>query len=142
MVHTAAAYYFCTAVAMHAVLQLFRSRFFIHTHTHITFQNVESWWIDRSVLPDLASVWRMSRLNRDWTTKPVSRDQILRHKRGQGNIHFPCSADHERDWQLYLADPYSAITVYVVTIRARTSLCCLSNEYMRRDGWPKFFSIP
>ena len=23
---------------------------------------------------------------------------ILRHERGQGNIHFPCSADHEQDW--------------------------------------------
>ena len=31
----------------------------------------------------------MSRLTRDGTTEPVSRDQILRHERGQGNIHFP-----------------------------------------------------
>ena len=37
------------------------------------------------------------------------RDQILRHARGQGNIHFPCSADHEQDWQPYPVDPYSAI---------------------------------
>ena len=36
----------------------------------------------------------MSRLTRDGTAEPVSRDQILRHVRGQGNIHFPCSADH------------------------------------------------
>ena len=37
----------------------------------------------------------MSRLTRDGTAKPVSRDQkILRRERGQGNIHFPCSADH------------------------------------------------
>ena len=35
--------------------------------------------------------------------------QILRHARGQGNIHFPCSADHEQDWQPYPVDPYSAI---------------------------------
>ena len=27
---------------------------------------------------------------------------ILRHERGQGNIHFSCSADHEQDWQPYL----------------------------------------
>ena len=33
------------------------------------------------------------------TAKTVSRDQILRRKRGQGNIYFPCSADHEQDWQ-------------------------------------------
>ena len=48
----------------------------------------------------------MSRLTRDGTAETVSRDQILRHKRGQGNIHFPCSADHEQDWQPYPVDPY------------------------------------
>ena len=51
----------------------------------------------------------MSRLTRDGTAEPVSRDRILRHARGQGNIHFPCSADHEQDWQPYPVDPYSAI---------------------------------
>ena len=51
----------------------------------------------------------MSRLTRDGTAEPVSRDQILRHAREQGNVHFPCSADHEQDWQPYLVDPYSAI---------------------------------
>ena len=35
----------------------------------------------------------------DGTAEAVSRDQILRHARGQGNIKFPCSADHEQDWQ-------------------------------------------
>ena len=51
----------------------------------------------------------MSRLTRDGTAEPVLRDQILRHARGQGNIHFPCSADHEQDWQPYPVDPYAAI---------------------------------
>ena len=51
----------------------------------------------------------MSRLTRDGTAEPVSRDQILRHARGQGNVHFPCSADHEQDWQPYPVDQYSAI---------------------------------
>ena len=51
----------------------------------------------------------MSRLTRDGAAEPVSRDQILRHVRGQGNIHFPCSADHEQDWQPYPLDPLSAI---------------------------------
>ena len=51
----------------------------------------------------------MSRLTRDGTVEPVSRDQILRHARGLGNIHFPCSADDEQDWQPYAVDPYSAI---------------------------------
>ena len=45
----------------------------------------------------------MSRLTRDGTAEPVSRDQILRH------VHCPCSADHEQDWQPYPVDPYSAI---------------------------------
>ena len=51
----------------------------------------------------------MSRLTRDGTAEPVSRDQILRHARGQGNVHFPCLADHEQDWQPYPVDPYSAL---------------------------------
>ena len=49
----------------------------------------------------------MSRLTRDGTVEPVSRDPILRHERGQVNIHFPRSADHEQDWQPYPVDPYS-----------------------------------
>ena len=61
----------------------------------------------------------MSRLTRDGTAEPVSRDQILRHARGQENVHFPCSADHEQDWQPYPVDPYSAICddhTYIHTI--------------------------
>ena len=49
----------------------------------------------------------ISRLTRDGTAEPVSRDQVLRHERGQGNIHFPCSADHEQDWPPYQVDPHS-----------------------------------
>ena len=49
----------------------------------------------------------MSRLTRDGAVEPVSRDEILRRERGQGNIHFPCSADHEHDWQPHPVDPYS-----------------------------------
>ena len=48
----------------------------------------------------------MNTLTRDETANLVSRDQILRRGRGQGNIIFPCSADHEQDWQPYPADPY------------------------------------
>ena len=49
----------------------------------------------------------MSRLTRDGTAEPVSRDQILRHEHGQENINFPCSADNEQDWQPYPVGPYS-----------------------------------
>ena len=48
----------------------------------------------------------MSRLTRDGTAEPVSRDQILRHERGQGSIHFRRSADHDQDWQPYPVDPH------------------------------------
>ena len=44
---------------------------------------------------------------RDGTAEPVSRDQILRRERGQGNIIFSCSADHVQDWQPYPVDPNS-----------------------------------
>ena len=34
----------------------------------------------------------MSRLTPDGKAEPVSRGQILRRERGQGDVHFPCSA--------------------------------------------------
>ena len=49
----------------------------------------------------------MGRLTRDGTAEPVSRDQTLGRERGQENINFPCSVDHEQDWQPYPVDPYS-----------------------------------
>ena len=48
----------------------------------------------------------MSRLARDGTAEPVSRDQIPTCERGQGDFHFPCLADNEQDWQPYPVDPY------------------------------------
>ena len=69
----------------------------------------------------------MSRLTRDGTAEPVSRDQILRHARGQGNVHFPCSADHEQDWQPYPVDPYSAIYVMTIHTYIYISYSCCHN---------------
>ena len=78
----------------------------------------------REYAPDSARDWRMSRLTRDGTTaEPVSRDKILRRERGQGNINFPCSADHEQDWQPYPVDPYSSCytsMIICVTIHTYT----------------------
>ena len=59
---------------------------------------------------------------RDGTAELVSRDEILRRERRQGNIvFFPCSADHVQfslfsgdhvqDWQSYPVDPYSVCDV-------------------------------
>ena len=58
----------------------------------------------------------MSRLTRDGTAEPLSLDQIFRRVRGQGTIHFPCSSDHEQDWQPYPVDPYFAISDYYTYI--------------------------
>ena len=46
---------------------------------------------------------------RDGTAEPVSGDQLSRRERGQQYINFNCSADHERDWQLYTVAIYFAI---------------------------------
>ena len=43
------------------------------------------------------------RLTRDRTAEAVLRDQIPRRERGQGNIHFPCSADHEQVGNLLIS---------------------------------------
>ena len=99
----------------------------------------------------------MSRLTRDGTAKPVSRDQNLRHERGQGNIYFPHSADHGQDWQPYPADRSLAIGddhSYIMvttrysdqnrdpnrdTILARSNRPRTSETYRRQDGvlWPR-----
>ena len=46
----------------------------------------------------------MSRMTRDKTAEPISRDQILRRERGHENIYFLCSADHVQNWQPYPVD--------------------------------------
>ena len=64
----------------------------------------------------LDSAWsmEMSRLTRDGTVGPVSRDQTLRCERGQRKIHFPClAADHEQDW--YPSPVVRAIHTNIVT---------------------------
>ena len=66
----------------------------------------------------------MSRLTRDGTAEPVTRGQILRRERGQGNIHinFPCSADHVQDWQPYPVDPYSCYVCDHTYIQSQESI--------------------
>ena len=64
----------------------------------------------------------MSRLTRDGTAEPVSRDQILRRVRGQG------SADHEQDWQPYPVDSYSCY------MRDHTYIQTYINTFENGDG--------
>ena len=84
----------------------------------------------------------MSRLTQDLTAETVSRDQILRHARGQGNIHFPCSADHEQDWQPYQVDPYCAT---LPAVMRRTFLISVPNrglENRKNENIPACSSRP
>ena len=46
---------------------------------------------------------------------------ILRREHGQGNNNFPCSADHEQDWQPYSVDPYSCYMCHHTYIEAEPS---------------------
>ena len=63
----------------------------------------------------------MNRLTRDGTAEPVSRDQILRHARGQGNIIFPVQLTTSRignltrliDTLLYVMTIYTYIHTYI-----------------------------
>ena len=66
----------------------------------------------------------MSRLTQDGTAEPVSRDQILRHARGQGNIRFHCSAGHKQDWQPYTVDPYSCQSPVCDHINTEETFIC------------------
>ena len=75
----------------------------------------------------------MSRLTRDGTAETVSRDQILRYERGQGNIHFSCSADHEQDGQPYPVDPYSCDMCDHIYIHTQTHTHTYIHEHTERD---------
>ena len=83
----------------------------------------------------------MSRLTQDGTAEPVSRDQILRHVRGQGDIHFPCSADHEQDWQPYPVDLYSAICDDHTYIRRKFHRALNPRDYAEVE-YPELRTVP
>ena len=68
----------------------------------------------------------MSKLTRDGTAEPVSRDQILRRERGQRIIHFPCSAaDHEQDWQ-----PCPVVMAIHTNIALHTQTAVVTHTYI------------
>ena len=46
---------------------------------------------------------------------------------GTGEYYFPCSADHEQDWQPYPVEPYSAI--------------CDEHTYILSEATPHFWSV-
>ena len=81
----------------------------------------------------------MSRPTRNGTPQPVSRDQILRRERGHKNMYFPCSADHEQDWQPYPVDPYSCY-MCDYTLLVITKLHNALTHVLERTGWLSFAS--
>ena len=73
-------------------------------------------------------------LTRDGTAEPISRDQILRRKRGQGNIHFflfICSRAG-----LATLPGRSILLLYVMTIHKYILLCVVSNNKIRLNQFP------
>ena len=111
-------------------------------HTYYIHTAVGTYYY--SSITDLARM-EMSRLTWDGTAEPVPREQIPRRERGQGNIHFPCPADHVQDWQpCPVDDPYSCCMcdhTYIHTIgtyyyRQEYRRLSLSMEMSRltRDG--------
>ena len=69
----------------------------------------------------------MSRLTRDGTAEPVSRDQILRHARGQGNIIFPVQLTTSRIGNL---TRLIHTLLYVMTIHTYNSLYRMPLVYL------------
>ena len=67
----------------------------------------------------------MSKLTRDGTAEPVSQDQILRRERGQRIVHFPCSADHEQDWQ-----PCPVVMAIHTNIVLHTHTAVVTHKYI------------
>ena len=59
----------------------------------------------------------MSKLTRDGTAEPVSRDQILWRERERRNIIFSVQLTTELDWQLYPFGPYSAKSANYTHVR-------------------------
>ena len=70
-------------------------------------------------IADSSWVWRTSRLTRERTAETVSRDLIPRREQAQGNLHFPCSADLEQDWQQFsysiIRDDHTYVRTYIHT---------------------------
>ena len=101
----------------------------------------------------------MSRLTRDGTAEPVSRDQILRHARGQGNIIFPVQLTTSRIGNLtrlihtllyvmtihtyiHISKPSDVGTRVRISVSSHElgfflTLCPTSGERLRR-GYTKF----
>ena len=69
----------------------------------------------------------MGRPTRDGTAEPVSRDQILRHVRGLGNIHFPCSVTTSRNGNLFTRLIHLLCYIIIITLNKGIIYCLREN---------------
>ena len=61
----------------------------VHVHVEVSCVLREEWFYRLTAHVDVP-------------TLHLHYDVIIHYLRGQGNANFPCSADHEQDWQPYL----------------------------------------
>ena len=61
------------------------------------------------------------------------------NERRQGNINFPCSADHEQDWQPYPVD-HNPLAITCVTILTYMYVCMVT--HIARGVWINRVRLP
>ena len=91
----------------------------------------------------------MSRLTRDGTAEPVSRDQILRHARGQGNTIFPVQLTTSRIGNLtrlihtllYVMTIHTYIHTYILSVSPSTSSAVNIIQYYTILYYTMFFIL-
>ena len=87
----------------------------------------------RRLSAESAEVYSTADLSADAAHIPFSipPELLITHvrQRGQGNIHFPCSADHEQDWQPFPVDPYFCYMCDHTYIRATNKYFVLIYYY-------------
>ena len=81
----------------------------------------------------------MSRLTRDGTAEPVSRDQILRRERGQGIIAI--IADREQAWQPCPVVMVIHINKLYMHTAVVTHICIYSSEPCTNVNVPKYILV-
>ena len=115
-------------------------------HPSVMAKNVKTFWWDHRlqmyglmallsyIITTLLTMYyrfslsmEMSRLTRDGTAEPVSRDQILRHARGQGNIIFPVQMTTSRIGNL---TRLIHTLLYVMTIHTYIHTVCFALWYV------------
>ena len=63
----------------------------------------------------------------------------MRSERGEGNIHFPCSANHKQDWQPCSFDPSLTIICKSQKIQYYSEELCLKHsEWIEPNAWSIF----